>query len=243
MGRNTAAMKRGWNYDKVNSRFLAYVDGTEFLRTTTAATTLQLALTVTSSATLSSTFTMGADASPAGDFTLWGTAQWHRVWFDVDGDTNGAWYFGADDYGLLVRLYGDTSDYYVEWNPSGDTNGELYFGQDTKGIMTEWFGDTTSYYVQWNPSGDTNGAWYFGKDDFGVDVAFYGQTTANSMIWDASANALVLTAAGITMGVASKLVLPVKASGSATSGDFWLDTTDYLLHFYANGNEYTVTAT
>lgn len=117
--------------------------------------------------------TMGATGVPSGDFTLWPTSAGSKVWLDVDGDTNGAFYFGANDYG--------------------------------------------------------------------VDVGFYGQTIANSMIWDASANALVLTAGGITMGTGSKLVIPVKASGSTTSGDFWLDTTDNYIHFYTAASEYIIT--
>jgi len=152
--------------------------------------------------------TMGATAVPAGDFILWPTQTNGKVWLDVDGDTNGAWYFGADDYGIMVRLYGDTA----------------------------------KYGAHFDPSGDTNGAWYFGANDYGIDVAFYGQTIANSMIWDASANALVFTAGGITMGTTSKLVLPVKASGSTTRGDFWLDTTLGTMNFY-DLVEYKITAT
>ena len=133
------------------------------------------ALTVTGAVAIASTFIAGTSGSPAGDFTLWGTTALYKVWFDVNGDTNGAWYFGADDYG--------------------------------------------------------------------VDVGFYGQTASNSMIWDASANALVFTAGGITMGVASKLVLPVKASGSTTQGDIWYDTTDNNIHYYSGAVEYTITAT
>jgi len=57
------------------------------------------------------------------------------------------------------------------------------------------------------------------------------------MIWDASADALVFTAGGITMGTGSKLVIPVKSSGSTTAGDIWLDT-DMRLHFYTSLGEY-----
>src|SRR3990167_1153310 len=140
--------------------------------------------------------------------------------------------FGVDGTGIDVTYYGDTASYKVWFDQNGDTNGEWFFGADTKGIMTYWYGDTTLYNAHFDPSGDTNGAWYFGADDYGIDVAFYGVTAANSMIWDASANALVLTAGGITMGVTSTLILPVKASGSAVAGDVWLDTTDNKLHFY-----------
>ncbi len=127
-----------------------------------------MATTVTGGA-----LTMGASASPSGDFTLYGTQATLKVWFDVNGDTNGAFYFGADDYGC--------------------------------------------------------------------DVSFYGQTASNSMIWDASANALVFTAGGITMGTGSKMVLPYKASGSSTAGDVWVDSDDGGIHWYATGIEYKVT--
>jgi hypothetical protein len=180
----------------------------------TGACALSSTLAVTSTSTLTgavataSTFTAGTSGSPAGDFTLWATLANAKVWFDVNGDTNGAFYFGADDYGLYCA----------------------------------WYGDTTLYGVHWDPSGDTNGAWYFGADDYGVDVAFYGQTASNSMIWDASANALVFTAGGITMGSTSALILPVKTTGT-TQGEIWLDTNDYKIHYYTTETgEYTITS-
>ena len=151
--------------------------------------------------------------------------------------------FGVDATGIDVTFNGDTISYKVWFDQNGDTNGAWYFGADTFGIATYWYGDTTLYNVHFDPSGDTNGAWYFGADDLGVDVIFYGQTITNSMTWDASANALVFVAGGITMGVASTLVIPVKVSGSVVAGDLWLDTTDNKLHFYNGSAEKTVTDT
>jgi len=63
--------------------------------------------------------TMGASGTPAGDFTLWGTTALYRVWFDVDGDTNGAWYFGDDDEGVDVGFYGQTAGDSMLWDASG----------------------------------------------------------------------------------------------------------------------------
>lgn len=80
-----------------------------------------------------------------------------------------------------------------------------------------------------------------------VDFAFYG-TGSLSAIIDCGAKTFTLTGidlatdSDITMGTASKLVIPVKASGSTTNGDTWVDTTDNLIHYYTNGHEYTVTA-
>lgn len=107
------------------------------------------------------------------------------------------------------------------------------------GDLILW-GTTALYYVSFDVDGDTNGAWYFGANDYGIDVRFPGQTASNEMLWDASANALVFTAGGITMGTASILILPVKAVGApaGSNGELWLDTTDYYLHFYGNSIEY-----
>ena len=149
--------------------------------------------------------------------------------------------FGVDGTGIDVTFFGDTASHKVWFDQNGDTNGAWYFGADTKGVMTYWYGDTTLYNAHFDPSGDTNGVWYFGADDYGIDVAFYGVTATNSMIWDASANALVFVAGGITMGVASVMILPVKVAGSATAGDIWLDTNDNKLHFYNGSAEKTVT--
>jgi len=82
----------------------------------------------------------------------------------------------------------------------------------------------------------------FGVDGTGLDVVFYGDTSSNTMTWDVSARALVFVAAGITMGTTSVFILPVKAAGTATTGDIWLDTTDNKLHFYDGSSEATVTS-
>ena len=42
----------------------------------------------------------------------------------------------------------------------------------------------------------------------------------------------------VTMSSAASLILPVKASGSSTSGDTWVDTTAGQLHVYYAGAEY-----
>jgi len=81
------------------------------------------------------------------------------------------------------------------------------FGVDATGIDVTFFGDTAAYKAWFDQNGDTNGAWYFGADDYGIDVGFYGVTASNSMTWDASANALVFVAGGITLGVATNIVL------------------------------------
>ena len=81
-----------------------------------------------------------------------------------------------------------------------------------------------------------------------VDLQFYG-TGSISAIIDCGATSFTLTGinvvtnANITMGVASTLIIPVKASGSVVTGDVWLDTTDNKLHFYNGSAEATVTST
>ena len=48
---------------------------------------------------------MGVSGTPSGDFRLWGTTALYGVLFDVNGDTNGAWYFGDDDEGIVWDDY------------------------------------------------------------------------------------------------------------------------------------------
>lgn len=87
------------------------------------------------------------------------------------------------------------------------------------------------------------GAIHFGVDDTGLDVKFFGATASAYALWDESADALVFSGASkITMGTSATLILPVKASGSAVTGDLWLDTTDSKLHFYSGTAEAVVTS-
>ncbi|HEY4712372.1 MAG TPA: hypothetical protein VIH69_06865 [Dehalococcoidia bacterium] len=86
------------------------------------------------------------------------------------------------------------------------------------------------------------GALTVGVDDTGHDVKFFGATSGAYLLWDESDDALEFSAgANLTMSTTSKLVIPVKASGSTTAGDLWLDTTDSKLHFYNGSAEKTVT--
>ena len=145
-----------------------------------------------------------------------------------------------------VKVGGTAQDVDFQWYGTGSLSFILDAGASSLtlvGLIAKWNGDTAGYYAKFDPSGDTNGSWDFGIDDYGIDVGFYGQTASNSMTWDASADALVFVAAGITMGVASTMILPVKASGSTTTGDIWLDTTDDKLHFYDGSGEVVVTST
>ena len=99
---------------------------------------------------------------------------------------------------------------------------------------------------------DTNAATDYIKiwhDDTDANIQAYGATQltvglAGTEYLTLTTTTLTLAAGvGLAMSTTGKLVIPVKASGSTTSGDVWLDTTDYMVHYYANGNEYTVTAT
>ncbi len=301
MARNTGSMKRGFNYDKVNSKLCVMVDGVEAMHLTTTTATISPAgtaeLTVSASATYPATsdgnalgttsymwsdlflasggvinfnagditithssnlltiagggLTMGSVSAAAGDFIAWGTngaATNYKLWFDVNGDTNGAFYFGGDDYGMDVGFYGQTASKSMLWDASA--NGLTFTGSAfTMGASAAPAGDFILYGTQatlkvwFDVNGDTNGAWYFGGDDYGFDVGFYGQTASNAMLWDASANALKFTAGSLQMGTGSGFLLPVKASGESIKGYVWLDTTDNYIHYYGNGAEMKVTNT
>ena len=77
--------------------------------------------------------TMGASGTPAGDFILWPTTALYKVWLDVDGDTNGAWFFGADDYGIDVSCYGQASGVSAIWDAS---DGALEFTNSKIEVLT-----------------------------------------------------------------------------------------------------------
>jgi len=53
-----------------------------------------------------------------------------------------------------------------------------------------------------------------------------------------SANKLAFAGGTFELADTCTLILPQKASGSTTTGDFWLDTTDGNLHMYYQGAEY-----
>lgn len=53
-----------------------------------------------------------------------------------------------------------------------------------------------------------------------------------------SSNTLTFAGGALEIADASSFILPVKASGSSTNGDFWLDTTDSNIHMYYSGAEY-----
>jgi len=89
--------------------------GSQTLKVNLEGTTRYLVMS-----TAENCITMGASGSPVGDFTLWGTTALYKVWFDINGDTNGAWYFGADDYGVDVGFYGQTSGASLVWDASAD---------------------------------------------------------------------------------------------------------------------------
>jgi len=139
--------------------------------------------------------TMGASGTPSGDLTLWGTTASYKVWFDVDGDTNGAWYFGADTKGIMTTWYGDTTGYYVKWDPSGGTNGTWYFGANTKGVDVNFYGIVTGCGIFWDAQGDSDqGTLNIGTagGNQGVDLICYGATNTCSMKWDQSTDDLIL---------------------------------------------------
>ena len=141
----------------------------------------------------------------------------------------------------------DIADIETDWNVSADSHPSLYIHSATT-PATDYikiYHDATNgfFTIAGGILLFSGGAVDFGVDDDGIDVGFYGATASNSMLWDASSDALVFTAGGITMGTTSKMVLPVKASGSTTEGDIWVDTTDNKIHYYMASTEYTVTST
>lgn len=52
------------------------------------------------------------------DIRIFGATTNHRVWWDPDGDSNGTWYFGYDDYGFDVAFYGQAIGVSMLWDAS-----------------------------------------------------------------------------------------------------------------------------
>ena len=103
--------------------------------------------------------TMGATGAAAGDFILWGDTTSHYVAFDVNGATNGKWYFGANDYGIDVIFNGDSADYGVLWDASADalifTGASLRLPVKATGSANNgnlWL-DTDDYYLHFYANG------------------------------------------------------------------------------------------
>jgi hypothetical protein len=145
-------------------------------------------------------------------------------------------YFGNDDD---VSVKWDATNSLLEFLPGTDDTGAVTIGDGTTDMDVKIFLGSSTEYVLFDVGDSTV---KFGVDGTGLDVVFYGDTSSNTMTWDVSARALVFVAAGITMGTTSVFILPVKAAGTATTGDIWLDTTDNKLHFYDGSSEATVTS-
>ena len=79
-----------------------------------------------------------------------------------------------------------------------------------------------------------------------VDLQFYG-TGSISAIIDCGATSFTLTGinivtnANLTMGSASKFILPAHTAADATYAAIWMDDSDYYIHFYDNSKEVKIT--
>jgi hypothetical protein len=169
-------------------------------------------IAASSNVTIAGTLTVGTDAE-GKDVIFYTDITEYKVWLDVNGDTNGCWYFGADQYGIMTYWYGDTTGYYTKFDPSGDANGAWYFGADTKGLMVNLYGDVTGCGVFWNPSTDTNGTLSVGASggSKGNDFVAYGATNGNYLHWDQSGDDLLL------VGTATQFAIAGTTDSSSTT--------------------------
>lgn len=128
MARNTTAMKRGFNYDKVNGRMSIMVDGVEAVRLTKSST--------------------GVDIRLLGD-----TPASNYINFDASGPTlslvGTGLTIGADAAGTDFTLYGATASASLTWDASDDRlegvgNARLQIGESTTGVTTA--GGSTMIY-------------------------------------------------------------------------------------------------
>jgi len=138
----------------------------------------------------------------------------------------------TDGGGKDVKVYGNTSGYYLLFDADGDTNGAFYVGADTKGILTSLYGDTTGCGVFWNPSTDTNGTLSIGASggSKGVDCIMYGTTNGKYWKWDRSADTVTTTGGTIIAPIAAGTFIDFQletewVSGTLIDADFGSATT------------------
>ena len=147
--------------------------------------------------------TMGASGTPAGDFRLWGTTALYGVLFDVDADTNGAWYFGDDDEGIDVGFYGQTTGNSCVWDASAD----------------KWVGTFTSGAASFEPLTFTTTMTGVGAT--GGRARFYMTTNAALGGWSNALKANVIYGAtGSTSGMGSAFCAELQLSAGTTSGTY-----------------------
>ena len=183
-------------------------------------------VSITGDIALAGSFAVGTTGAGA-DFTCWGAVAAYKTWWDADGDTNGAWYFGANTKGVLVTLYGAVTGCGVFFDPDGDTNGILSVGASggSKGNDFLAYGNTDGNYLHWDQSGD--------------DLLLVGTATQFAVAGtdDAtnSTSGSIRTAGG--MGVAKKLFVGTDLDVDGTTnldnvdidGTFTLNTTTAVL--------------
>ncbi len=100
----------------------------------------------------------GNDGTKSMDVRFYGATASYNVLWDNDGGTNGAWYFGANTYGITVSMFGITTGCGVFWVPSGDTNnGTFSLGASggSKGVDLYAYGATNGNYLQWDQSANS----------------------------------------------------------------------------------------
>lgn len=139
-------------------------------------------------------------------------------------------HFGEDTKGHDLRVYGDTTAVYAEWDASSDhfkfeDNAKLVFGTGTD-VTVRWDGTDLDILAAAN-----NSVIKFGNGTNSFDLWVYGATNAKYLLWDASADKLIATglvrlvfdnptynAAGSYQNIESDLTLGT-AAGTSDAGD------------------------
>ncbi|MDD5510901.1 MAG: hypothetical protein PHI12_08825 [Dehalococcoidales bacterium] len=167
---------------------------------------------------------IGNDGTKSMNVRFYGATANYGVLWDMNGDTNGSWNFGANTYGLMVNLYGITTGCGVFWDPDGDSNnGTLSVGASggSKGVDLYAYGTTNGNYLQWDQS--ANKLQLVGTST----VLSVAGTTASS---STSTGAVIISGGvgiagavfGTTIGLSGALTVTPTAAG--TFLDFVLET-------------------
>ena len=107
---------------------------------------------------------------------------------------------GSSGAGHDVKLWGDTSGDYFEWDA------------DTNKLTIEGANGTTALDVSDGNVVIGDGTLTVGSDGYGEDVTFYSDTAGDSFVWDSSAEKLTIT------GTATNTALDI-ADGNVTIAD------------------------
>lgn len=213
---------------------LSFGDGTDYTISTAGST----AALIITAANANDAVHIG-DGSVATDFLIDNiTVAGADVWWDQSADTaNGVWYFGKDDAGVDVYLYGATASAWIQWDYSADQlvvaggaqitlndNVELLLGTGASNAGDfSIASDGSSLLIKEIASAGKDVQ--LGVDGKGLDLKLFGETASSFVLWDQSADQLQIEASTLALGDGDAILL----GDALGTGDFSISSTSAVL--------------